>query len=222
MCFGPVASFAASGVLASLGTVVIRNVRAKKEIWFAAFPMLFALQQFIEGLLWLAIQNGKPEALQRGLAFAYLLFAYSLWPVLCPISVYAIEYDQKRRKFLWLLILLGIVTSAYLLLSITLSPIHAYALSCQIRYETYVGRVYLFTGVYMAATILPYFFSSHRAILIFGAPNLVFCIIAYYFHNTFFTSVWCFFAAILSLTLYFFLRKLHHQPLIPIPPIPAL
>lgn len=216
MCFGPVASFTASGILVSIGTVVIRNIRSKKEIWFAAFPMLFALQQFIEGMLWLVLRNGKSETLQHGLTFAYLVFAYSLWPVLCPVSVYAIEYNPKRRKVLRLLILLGLASSIYLLLSIILNPIYSFALNCQIRYETYVGRAYLFTGVYVAATILPYFLSSHRAILIFGAPNFIFCIIAYVFYHTHFTSVWCFFAAGLSLTLYVFLRNLHHEPLLPI------
>lgn len=214
MCFGPVASFTASGILVSIGTAVLRNVRSKKEILFAAFPILFALQQGIEGVLWLVIKNGKPAALINGLAFIYLTIAYSVWPVLCPVSVYAIEYDQKRRKTLRLLILLGLSTSFYLFFSIIANPIHVTMLSCSLRYDTYIVGAHLFTGVYVAAVILPYFFSSHRAILVFGIPNLIFCIITYVFYNIVFISVWCFFAAILSLTLYFFLRKLHHQPLL--------
>lgn len=217
MCFGPVASFTASGILTFLGTLVLKNIRSQKEILFAAFPLLFALQQGIEGLLWLAIQNGKPEALLRSLTFVYLIFAYSLWPILCPLSVYAIEYNNTRKRVLRVLILLGILTSFYLLFSIITNPIRAVVLNCSIRYETYAAGVYLFIGVYIAATILPYFISSHRAILMFGIPNLVFCTIAYIFYTRAFVSVWCFFAAFLSLTLYFFLRKLHHQPLLPIP-----
>ena len=37
---------------------------------------------------------------------------------------------------------------------------------------------------------------------------------AYFLYNWAFISVWCFFAAVLSLTLYVFLRKLHHQPIL--------
>ena len=39
----------ASSVLFSLGTLVFKNVRRPQELWFAAFPVLFALQQLLEG-----------------------------------------------------------------------------------------------------------------------------------------------------------------------------
>jgi len=217
MCFGPVASFTASAVLASIGTAVIRNIRSKKEILFAAFPILFALQQFTEGLLWLVIKNQKHGALEKGLTFAFLVFAYSFWPILCPASVYAIEYDQNQRKILRRLILLGIGTSAYLFFYIIKNPFYATVLNCSIRYKTFVAWAPIFTGIYLIVTLLPYFISSHRSILIFGLPNLIFCVIAYFFYEVTFISTWCFFAAVISLNLYFFLRKLHHKPIIPIP-----
>ncbi len=216
MCFGPVASFTASGILASIGTLVLKNVRARKELLFAAFPILFALQQALEGVLWLLIEHGESGAIRGGVTFAYLVCAYSLWPVLCPVSVYAIEYDPKRKKILRLLVILGVATSFYLLLSIIINPIQTFPMNRQLHYETYVAGAYLFTAAYMAVTILPYFISSQRAILIFGAPNFIFCVVTYIFYRMAFISVWCFFAAILSLTLYFFLRKLHHEPLLPL------
>lgn len=215
MCFGPVASFTASAFLVSIGTAILRNIRSRKELLFAAFPILFALQQSIEGALWLVLKNGNSESLRHGLAFAYLTFAFSLWPILCPASVYAIEYAPKRRKALRILILLGIATSAYLFFFILTHPFDASILNCSIRYTTVVAGAHLFGWAYLSVTILPYFISSHKAILIFGVPNLIFFMIADFFYNTAFISVWCFFAAVLSLTLYFFLRKLHHQPLIP-------
>lgn len=217
MCFGPVASFSASALLASFGTLILRNIRARRELWFAAFPALFSFQQLIEGALWLTLKNGHPESLIRPLSLAFLLFAYGLWPVFCPASVYAIEYDPKRKRALRLMILLGVVTSTYLLSFIFTHPVSAVILNCSIRYHTFVTGAPWFAGIYVAATILPYFISSHRAILIFGIPNLAFCAIAYFFYNWAFVSVWCFFAAVLSLTLYFFLRRLHHQPLLPLP-----
>ena len=111
MCFGPVASFSASAVLASFGVLILRNVRSPKELLFAAFPALFALQQLVEGALWLVLANdAKPEAAVRVLSFGFLLFAYGLWPVLCPASVYAIEYDESRKKVLRFMILAGLTT----------------------------------------------------------------------------------------------------------------
>ncbi len=217
ICFGPVASFTASSVLAAIGTAILKNIRSQKELLFAAFPMLFALQQFFEGIIWLVIKNGPNETLLRWLTFGYLTFAYSLWPILCPLSVYNIEYDQKRRKILRRLILLGVIASCYLLFFVIKNPAHTIALPCSIHYETFVVGAPLFTGIYILVTIFPYFISSHRSILIFGIPNLIFCLVAYFFYRAAFISVWCFFAAVLSITLYVFLRKLHHQPILPIP-----
>ena len=218
MCFGPVASFSASAVLASFGVLILRNVRSPKELLFAAFPALFALQQLVEGALWLVLANdAKPEAAVRVLSFGFLLFAYGLWPVLCPASVYAIEYDESRKKVLRFMILAGLTTSLYLLYFIFSMPVSAAAVHCSIRYQTFVTGAPWFAGIYVLATIFPYFISSHRSILIFGLPNLIFCAIAYYLYNWAFVSTWCFFAAIVSLSLYFFLRKLHHQRLLPIP-----
>ena len=217
MCFGPTASFTASAVLASIGSVILKNIRAKKEFWFAAFPMLFAIHQFIEGLLWLGIKSGKTEEALHGLTLGYLTIAYGVWPAFCPASAYAIEYDPKRKRILRLFMFLGAVTSSYLLFFIFTNPVYTTAVNCSIHYKTFVADAHAFTVLYVLVTVLPYFVSSHRSILIFGIPNLIFFIIACFFYRIAFISVWCFFAAILSLTLYFFLRKLHHQPILPVP-----
>ena len=116
-----------------------------------------------------------------------------------------------------LLILLGIAASAYLLFFIIKNPFRATILNCSIHYETLIAGAHLFTGVYLLVTLLPYFLSSQRAILVFGIPNFVFCAVAYFFYRVTFISTWCFFAAVVSLTLYFFLRRLHHQPLLALP-----
>jgi len=52
-----------------------------------------------------------------------------------------------------------------------------------------------------------------------GSWAIIFGTAAYFFYRIAFISVWYFSAAILSLTLYFFLRKLHHEPLLPLPKI---
>lgn len=214
MCFGPVASFTASAVLASMGTAILGNIRSKKEILFAAFPMLFALQQLIEGFLWVIIQKQGPEVFLHGLTLGYLTIAYSLWPILCPASVYAIEYDQNRKAILRALLVLGTATSLYLFYFITRNPFLVTIINCGIRYKTFVAGAHLFTAVYVIVTVLPYFISSHKSILVFGIPNLIFFMVAYFFYRWAFISVWCFFAAVLSLTLYVFLRRLHHDPVL--------
>jgi hypothetical protein len=216
MCFGPVSSFTASGILLSLWTVVLKNVRNRKELLFASFPILFAIQQCIEGALWLALRHKKPQALVHELAFSFLIFAYVLWPTLCPASVYAIEYDQRQREKLRFVILLGLSVSSYLLFFLIKNPVDVYIVNGCIRYNTYVPAALWFTGIYVTAVVAPYFLSTQRAILFFGIPNLVFFVVARLFYSKAFVSVWCFFAAILSLTLYFFLKNIHHERMLPL------
>jgi len=196
--------------------LVIRNIRSRKEILFALFPMLFAAQQLIEGTLWLVVRNSDVSPrIVTGLAFAFLVFAYGLWPVLCPLSVYAIEYDPRRRRLLCVLTGLGALISLYLMLSIVLTPPDVEVWNSSLRYLTEIKAITLLKLAYITTTILPYFISSQRPILIFALPNMVFCFISYFFYRSVGISVWCFFAAILSLTLYVFLKKLHHEPILP-------
>ena len=57
MCFSASASFAASAALVSLGLLAVKKTDNKKDIPFFSIPFGFALQQAIEGLLWLSVNN---------------------------------------------------------------------------------------------------------------------------------------------------------------------
>ncbi len=56
--------------------------------------------------------------------------------------------------------------------------------------------------LYLAATCIVSFFSSHKMIVIFGILSLILFMVAYWFYTVAFFSVWCFFAAILSAIIY--------------------
>lgn len=51
MCFSAGASFAAGTILSIVGVVAINKTDYKKQFFFAATPLLFAVQQFAEGFL---------------------------------------------------------------------------------------------------------------------------------------------------------------------------
>ena len=66
---------------------------------------------------------------------------------------------------------------------------------------------------YLAAACVSCFFSSHRTINIFGVLALASFIAAYHFSALTLVSVWCFFAAILSLVIYaYFNQELRVEP----------
>ena len=58
MCFSATASFAAAGVLGTIGVATLRHVREPRSLLFASVPMLFAVHQFAEGMVWLGL-NGQ-------------------------------------------------------------------------------------------------------------------------------------------------------------------
>jgi hypothetical protein len=53
MCFSATASFSAGTVLLGLGALTLKLVRHPRELMFAAIPLLFAIQQWTEGVIWL-------------------------------------------------------------------------------------------------------------------------------------------------------------------------
>ena len=53
MCFSASASFVTAAITGAIGIVTLTRVNEPRELPFAATPLLFALQQAVEGLLWL-------------------------------------------------------------------------------------------------------------------------------------------------------------------------
>ena len=100
MCFNAAASFAASAVLIPAGLHTLRIARAADARWLAlaAFPLLFGVQQALEGVLWLALGDPlgdlvgvPPSTLAPPLALGSLAFAYVLWPMLIPLAARSVE-----------------------------------------------------------------------------------------------------------------------------------
>ena len=65
MCFSAGASFAGGAVLSVVGIATQGKVRKPKQRLFAVIPLLFALQQFAEGILWITLKSGEHVWLQN-------------------------------------------------------------------------------------------------------------------------------------------------------------
>jgi hypothetical protein len=60
MCFSASASFIAGTSLSVIGVAAIRRTRARTELPFAMIPLLFGIQQLIEGVIWLTFCQDAP------------------------------------------------------------------------------------------------------------------------------------------------------------------
>jgi len=195
-------------VLTAAGTATLKKARFKSELLFAAFPLLFAAQQIIEGFIWLAVKGGPLQPLTKPLTALYLFFAYLVWPVVSPTAVYLLEPEKKRKWILAAMILTGLGTAGYLLWFFFHFPHDVTVMHHSLRYH--IKKFSTLNGFfYLGATYVPYLISSHKGVRVLGVLNIVFAAYSRYRYWVTFDSVWCFFAAILSLGIFFFLRSLH-------------
>lgn len=204
MCFSAAASLAAGGTLSVVGGLTLAKVKNKSELPFASIPLLFGVQQLIEGAVWLSF--GSP-VLNTIATYAYSMFSHVLWPVFVPFAVLMIETDLTRKKILRLFSFSGLAVGLYLLYFILVDPVTAHIVNNSIAYHSPHLYVYLVMAFYLVATCGSCLVSSHKIINIFGIVLFIsFAIAAWFFTETFF-SVWCFFAAILSIIVYWYFQS---------------
>lgn len=204
MCFSATASFIAGGSLSAAGAETLRHAKSRERVPLAAMPLLFGIQQLIEGVVWLTFRIPLINTIATHF---FVFFSHVLWPTYVPFSVYLIEKDPGRRLILRVLLLIGVATSLNLLFHTLIAgtPI-AFVQGESIVYETTIPPIPLGVGFYVLATCVACFVSSHKFIRVFGMALLGSFVISYWSYNHAFYSVWCFFAAILSFIIYVHLR----------------
>jgi hypothetical protein len=208
MCFSATASFTAGIGLLVIGAVTVNRVRRRAELPFALIPGLFGVQQLIEGGLWLTFPDNAPLA-NTVLTYFYSFFSHVLWPIYVPIAVLLLEPVEWRRKLLMAIAVAGAAVGLYLLYFLVTEPIVSEVVGRHISYQSphfYIAAVMV---LYVLATCVSSFVSSCKTIRWFGAATFVALLAAYAFYAFWFISVWCFFAAVLSLIV---LVHFSHEP----------
>ncbi len=205
MCFSAEASFIASGVLAGTGIAISRLPKAKSSVPLSLLPAIFATHQLIEGFIWMEQEQAKPDTITSVMVFAYVLIAFVLWPIYIPIAASRIEIDPKRRQWMRFCQVAGLGVALGYLVNILRSPVAVSVDACSLSYS--VSAPGWFFGLYLAAVSLPLLLSSRRGLVYFGMAILISCAAAVYVASLpAFPSVWCFFAAFLSASLYFYFK----------------
>jgi hypothetical protein len=201
MCFSATASFTAGTTLTAVGALTLRKSRGKAELPLALVPLLFGIQQLTEGVLWLSLSNDLP-LLKSWATYIYSLFSHVLWPIFVPFAILLVETSRRRRAAIGVFQLLGLGVGLYLLYFIVRFPVTARVHGRSISYDSPHFFILYVLVVYLLATCVSGLFSSHRCINAFGVLAFVLAIAAYEVSVRAFVSVWCFFAAVLSLLVY--------------------
>ena len=197
MCFSAQASFVAGLGLLGLGALTVRRTRARRECLYAWIPLLFGIQQLVEGGLWLTFPDHAPN-LSRLLTYLFLFFSNVLWPIYVPLAVLALEPVKWRQRTIVATAFLGAAVGIYLLGILSLRPVTACVDRQHILYDFNNPYEQTTRWLYVIATCISLLFSSHRRVVAFGVAAFVSEVAAYTLYKTWFVSVWCFFAAALS------------------------
>jgi hypothetical protein len=206
MCFSATASFVAGAALTAVGVATLRMTSRKVEIAFAMVPLLFGVQQVIEGFIWLSLRQ-EPVA-DVTLTFLYSLFSHVLWPIYIPFAVRLLETVPWRRQAMAVCQAIGLAVGLYLLYFIVQFPVTARVVGSHVAYDSPHFYALPAMVMYLIGTCASSLFSSNRLIQVFGALSFVTFVGAYAIHVATFFSVWCFFAAILSLIVFIYFRQM--------------
>jgi len=210
MCFSAGASFGAAVVLAAAGIATIKKAKQPSQWLLAAIPLIFCIQQVMEGFLWLALSRPDFAFLQQFSTYAFLFVAQVVWPLAVPLAILLVEKNRKRKLLLKILAGTGLLISSYLAICLLTYPVAASISGYHIAYDqNYPASLSGYGGVlYIMATITPSFGSSFKRMWILGAAILISYIITAVFYTGYIVSVWCFFAAVISITVYFIMQEI--------------
>ena len=210
MCFSAEASFAGSAVISAIGVAALTKVKKPEQVPFAVIPFIFGIQQCAEGVLWITLKSGTADRLQYTSMYIFLITALIIWPTMVPLSIWLLEKGKQRRKALAGLIAAGGIVSLFYTCCLILYDVYPQIQNYHIAYVDDFPRALVMIAfiIYLVVTITPLFISSVKRMWLFGVLIAISCLISGVFFVEYLTSVWCFFAALGSVAIYWILSKM--------------
>lgn len=219
MCFSATASFTASALLVPAGLFCLREARrAEQPYWLLAImPLLFGIQQFIEGRIWLAMAT-EDVLSQQHYALGFMFFSHFFWLLWVPTVCYLFEETLWRKRVFLVMATVGAMfgLSMYLPLLLNADWLQVVIVKHSITYDARliyddimpetIPRV-----VYATIVVMSLLMSSDKTLRVFGWIITVSVIGTAWVFSHAYVSTWCYFAAIASLYLcYTFLPQRYH------------
>ena len=151
----------------------LREVRHVRELAFAALPLLFALHQLIEAVVWARFDGLSVSGpLWHAAVLAYVSYAMVVLPTLFPLSVLLLEPRGDRLRVAPFVVL-GLAMSVVFAVEVFSAPVTVVAHPHALEYATGLRHGDLLSVGYIVAVIGPALFSGYRSVVAFGLVNLV-------------------------------------------------
>jgi hypothetical protein len=217
MCFSVEASLAVGAALTPAGVYCVRAAwqKDRRYLPLAAIPLLFAIQQFCEAGVWAGVDHDYP-ILTYWASLGFLFFALGFWPFWLPLTAVPLAPLGPRRDLLCTLVAVGLTfgSVAYgpVVMNTDLWP-EPTLVHHSIRYNFSNLPLTMRIGgdtwaiFYLAIVALPLLLSPNRRIGVLGLLLMASAALAFLLFRYAFASVWCFFAAVLSVYLCLVLHR---------------
>lgn len=196
----------AGAVLVGAGVVTITQTRNRHFLPLAVTPLFFGIQQLLEGVVWLVLLERSSIPVELP-ALGFLFFAYLFWPIYAPWAVWCVEPNARRRRWIAGLSWLGLGVSLSLATALVTSGISPMITQQSIDYQAVIPASALSLTLYVIAACGGGFLSSHRPLMWISLLTLLSLLATRVFFYATLASVWCFFAAIISLAMAWFVIR---------------
>jgi hypothetical protein len=171
------------------------------------------------------------HALQAIGIYGYVFFAGIFWPVWIPYALSCVEENNLYRRRLTEIMIVNVILGVIYVVSWHFAPIIATDVNCHLAYSIFDAPLpwlnytstsfvanfglkfikILTRGLYLLGSTMSFFYSSLPHTKMIGALSLAAYVIAGIGYQFAFASVWCFFAAAISVLTYYVVVQYQKQ-----------
>ena len=212
MCFSALASFSVAVGTGLVGALTATKLSNWRDVPLASIPLLFTLQQTIEGVLWVILPAASDTALSGLLANVFAFIALVVWPLLSPFAVGLVEPNRTRRLIMVLLFVLALPIALLGLFDLSARPYGVCIAQHSLSYSNGTAYSPFELGTYIVCVCCPLLLASDKILRGFGMIAVTGLAISSFFYFVTSFSVWCFFAAAASVTVYLYFTAASEHP----------
>ncbi len=220
MCFSASVSYSAAAVLVTTGVYAAQQARCLTlPYWmWALVPIFFGVQQAFEGRVWQELDAGDANAAVP-FALGFHFFSHFLWLWWFPLCSYLVEPGKIHKRIFGGCAIFGAFAGTLVYAAMLFHPEwmsvavreNSVTYDFSFPYRSAIHIPVTPAALYALTILVPLLFSSHKLISIFGVLVVLSMVLASETYSYAYVSVWCFFAAALSLYLVYMIRHLVAQ-----------
>lgn len=216
MCFSEPVSFITGGALIIGGAFTSWKAwgRNKKYFPIAFIPVLAGVQQFMEGHVWMGLNDSDPYMVWWS-AMAFFFFSWFMWPAWIPFGIYALEPpESSRKKALLLFALAGAVLGLVLFIPHLIYPdwVSVSINKQSLAYEGTMFLDYLMPRqltymIYLFLIVTPPLISTYLHVRLFGLTLIAIATLVYFVLVYAYISFFCLLAGVATVHLIYIVLR---------------